>query len=267
MADWPATAIPGILQKAHIGCSITSTNTKGVYAPVFNTANYTGTLLIDPFTWSSIGHHRSLIDIAIGASSSEIIVVNNLYFWCTYAFQATQFHIPILIQKGQKVSARYQSTITSYPDCNLQISLLPSLNPWSTDGYATCDTYGASLGSTYGTFVDPGGSANTKGSWVEFCASTPREYRAIVLITGGYNYSTRTFTNWYFDVGLGDTPGDNIIISNYYLVTHNVYDYPMPQSIGPILTTIPVGSKISIRTQCSETSSNRNIDFVLYCFK
>lgn len=110
------------------------------------------------------------------------------------------------------------------------------------------ESAGEDLSFSIGSSV-AAGSANVKGSWVEFVASTAFDWNYIYI----HSRVTVVADNLY-DVGIGSAGNEEVIIPNVMLNTRaGTADRTISPFGAPI--TIPAGSRISIRLQ-SSTGSN-----------
>jgi hypothetical protein len=208
-----------------------------------------------------------LVTVAVGAAGSEVAVLSNLITQSGYSSSVAGvdaiFPIPIVIQKGMRVSFKIQSTSASaLMDGALH---LISSDFSGQHGYSVCDTLGATTASTRGTSIDPGVTISTKGAWTQFSASAARNYKAIAIGVGGQANYARTICYWQIDVGLGASPANAIIVPDYIPRSHDTGDMMLPP-MSPIFPVhSPVGSQIHVRASCTiNDASDRLLDVILY---
>ena len=111
--------------------------------------------------------------------------------------------------------------------------------------------------------VEPGGTANTKGSYVEFAASTTFPIRRIIL---GSTVLSTSITNatWLVDVAVGASGSEQVIVPDIPFAAGANQDQADPAVIA-FDVNIPAGSRIALRSQCSITDVNdRRINFALH---
>jgi hypothetical protein len=101
-------------------------NTKGAYSQIVSStvADIGGIFVVfdaQNTASGSSGNTYSLIDIAVGPSGSEVVIIPNIVLSVFTAGTATQFggflpYMPIQIQAGSRISVRSQSSTNASPD-------------------------------------------------------------------------------------------------------------------------------------------------------
>lgn len=128
----------------------------------------------------------ALLDIAIGASGQEQILIPN-------AASATTFYFPVQIQAGTRISAKAQGARTSV-NINIALDLYGAHGLiGNVAAPATWNAYGISTANSRGTAVTPGNS-NTWGSWVDLGATTSDHDWWQLLVGMGANTATTAIT-------------------------------------------------------------------------
>jgi hypothetical protein len=247
----------------------TAANTKGNYVEIVSATPFDSEGLVMSFLSTSYGGYDTLFDIAMGAVSSEVDIISNIL-----ASQSTSYHLgrsyefPIKIKAGTRLSGRSQGEYSSAN--NFRISTYLLRGSWNYNrGFAVCDTYGANTGDSGGKWVDPGGTANTKGAWYQITASTTRDAKGFNLLIGNASDYTRDSTAYYWniDVGIGAAASEKVIFSNWTCIVHNSASLIFPQATPFIPMDIPAGSRLSVRAACSGTGSTyRGLDAIIYTF-
>lgn len=207
-----------------------------------------------------------MMDLAIGAASSETIIIDNLH-GTTGVANETLYHfpVPIKIPKGTRLSMKSQTSLAS-KSIAVSIQLLRS-NFSSIAGGGSVTTIGADTSTTKGVVVDAGASSNTKGSWVEIIASTVEDYKGFFLGVGTNNNSAvATAGRFLMDIGVGGSGSEEVIYPDLALMTEtrDVVNYPnYYRGIS-----IPSGSRIAVRMQANTTdATDRLLDVVFYGVK
>ncbi|KKK55824.1 hypothetical protein LCGC14_3070670 [marine sediment metagenome] len=116
----------------------------------------------------------SLIDIATGASASEVILIGDILFSSGDGQgESNLIYFPISIASGTRISARHQNRgISGTVDVAIILTTDSGLD---VTAFAACDTMGAVIADSGGTQIDPGAVANTKNSpYVEIDAPAER---------------------------------------------------------------------------------------------
>ena len=214
---------------------------------------------------------RWLIDIAVGTAGSEVIIVPDIAYETPRTNErANQLFFPINIAAGTRISARARAASAStavYLSVTLVGgSLMQSFN--------TVLAYGITIGSTYGTSVDPGAVANTKGAVTALLLRDaagaligtgsvlrPINQFLVVVTTLGRGTSNAN-AGYLIDLALG---GSNLILTDIPFRTGNTPDFPAQCFFGPYPLQIPVGVELGARCQSSNaTLSTRPIGISLY---
>lgn len=202
---------------------------------------------------------RALFDIAIGAAGSEIILIADILHhssgddggYHSYTF-------PVSIPAGSRISARCAANSTT---TSRKVSLM--CMPDAIGSFAPAgniDTYGASTTNLYGVTIDPGGSANSKGSYAQIASSTTRNYRGFVLgfSVGATTTGSSSLPAMCVDVAVGASGSEKVIVADMQLYS------PTPNNTTPVwycwhnnlfLIPIPAGSRIAARCQSNVTGS------------
>lgn len=233
-------------------------NTKGAYAELITATDFDANWLTVHIGFTNASG-RYLVDIATGGSGSESVLIPNLHYANRIGLPGVGFQFPIFIPVGTRISARCQcSTLSQTIDCWVSIGKTPipiTATPTSALNY------GAATADSGLTSVDPGGTANTEGSYVQLTASTTNPISWLMLLVGG-DTATRGATNmqWLFDIATGAAASEVNLISDIAIMEDGSSD-----SIGPTGMIFPVqiaaGTRLSARCQCSvNTATERLVD-------
>lgn len=237
-----------------------SNNTKGAYLQlVASTGIAAGKIIVGAELG---GLSDNLVDIAIGAASSEQVILPDLVFsGRSELFNAYVFDIPI--PAGTRVAARYQTSNTTTGTLYLTVHLLGG--HWLTPpGHNKVLAYGADATDSGGTVVDPGSTANTKGSWAQIVASTTRRIRRLHIGLGNRANNVRSFADYLLDIGIGASTSEQVIIPDLALIgTQN--ELIASNCATSFLVDIPAGTRLAARAQCSITdATDRLLDLVIH---
>lgn len=245
--------------------TVSSINTKGAWVQLVAATTYAVSgvhVYLNPDQSGA----QYLVDIGVGTAGSEEVVISNIY--CnTHAGDVALTHLffPIDIPVGTRLAVRHQCSTTnaSAPLTTGLVlfgggfTMMPGLSHWAS--------WGAITASSQGTQVDPGGTANTKGSWVEFQSSTPRHVRALVFAVHK-DGSTSAQPRWWVDVGVGASGSEVTIVPNlpFHAAASAGRQPTMPSSIT-VPVNIPPGTRVALRAQCNVNAANsREIRTVLF---
>lgn len=216
---------------------------------------------------SDVNTRDIIVDIGIGASGSEVVLINNLLMSQTagIAYHWFNYHVPIFIPKGSRVAVRAQSTANFQNVAPLmKFMFQPMFNPAK---YRSCETWGANTGDSGGVSIDPGGTANTKGAWSEIVASSSKRVRQLLLRFGAGQNSGLQAAAYQVDVGVGAAGSESLLVTDLRLWAHTSRQVITPSVYGPIPVDIPAGTRVAVRGLCSITdATDRKFDVVGYGF-
>jgi hypothetical protein len=227
-------------------------NTKGSYVQLVASTPSDACAIEVAFANSNgfVSDYASL-DIAIGASGSEVIIIADLKF-SSDQFGTNNFFFPISIPAGTRIAARSQATAASQPSIAM-VHLFDG--EYSPESRADVDTIGFNAATTLGITITPSGTANTKGSYSQITASTSQDYRGFALVFDGQGLTTPA-APYLIDFAIGAAASEVNIIPNYL-----VWQGRTPSLYAPINTNyypiqIPAGTRLSARCQTNVTSGN-----------
>jgi hypothetical protein len=233
-------------------------NAKGAYVQVVGSSPYASSRLWLIAEFSSTGIQRwYLIDIATGAAGAETVVVANLAVQCDMDQIASAF-IPLNVDipAGTRIAIRTQCGATTSG-----ITVHVYLDNRAIASLANPATYGADTTTSRGTVIDPGGTANTKGSYVQLSASTSSRIDAAVLcVTHDSSVSEiTTGLRWAIDIATGAAGAETIVIPNITIAGNAVARSTRP-GVMYFPVSIPAGTRVAARCNCNvNTSTIRKI--------
>lgn len=206
-----------------------------------------------------------LVDIAVGAASSEQVICSNLTAssGTGAVTRGATYTFPIPIPAGTRIAARAQSTTASAVIRPLVI--LHEHTLMTTESLGRAADYGSATGDSGGTSIDPGGTANTKGSWTQITASTTNPMMGFILAFGNQINTARTQGTFLFDVGIGGAGSEQVILADYFMAISAVDDAPDPIASVFIPCNVPAGTRLAVRAQSSVTdATDRLVDVIIY---
>lgn len=175
------------------------------------------------------------------------------------------YALPLRVPAGKALVARVACNTAS---ASILVSVTGmSRGPRGITGYSRClPLYTAA--TSRGVTVDPGGTANTKGSWAQLVASTAFETAAVMLCVGHNADSSRTAAaSALLDIGVGSAGNEFALIPNIPLGWTTTSDTPVPAVVGPFECCIPQGRRVAARMQCTDTTAgDRTIDVGAWAF-
>lgn len=207
-----------------------------------------------------------LIDIGIGGSGSEVVLVGNLLASTNAVRQGLyETFLPIAIPSGTRVSARCQNNSTSTADI-LGLSIV-LFGKGTQSGASACQTYGANTADSGGIVVDAGAAPNTKGAWAQVTAATTADCNWIAVHVGDAGDTSRASANYLLDVGTGGSGSEVVLIPDLSFGVTTLIDTYVLKSFTVPVPTIASGTRLSARlASTTATAGDRTCDVVLYAF-
>lgn len=203
------------------------------------------------------------IDIAIGAAGSEHIIVEKWRHNTRIDGDIVNIvsRIPVRIPKGVRVAYRWTGNFTGNTSTAAWASLLPK-SPWIEQGGSRMVTFGITTNDFEGTSVDHGASNHVFGSWSEIVASTPAPLCGIRMsvrppVAGAYT----TVINKIYEIGIGAS-GSEVPLFNAGFPTRGNHQTSAPTYSGFTPCSIPAGTRLSVRMQCSDITRDTSDSLV-----
>jgi hypothetical protein len=257
MSDFPliagteSLAVGRNTSSASQGIAVTSgaANTKGSYAQLIATT----TQRMDGFWfhWMSITNTDGLVDVAIGASGSEALVVENMAIASANACDSVW--VPLEIPKGVRVAVRWQAVTAS---STIHVGLSALLGGFRTPrAFQRAATFGANTATSRGVSVDAGGTANTFGAWTEIVAATAFPLRALYVghqRTGDFTQIVQVL----LDIGYGAAGGEITLIHQLMGYNDGTDNRKTPTGTHPV--HVPAGSRLVARLRADNNANNAN---------
>lgn len=249
-----AASTTGTLITAHA-----TVNTKGSWTELAaSTAGTASWIDVEIAALSSTA--RILVDIGLGASGSEVVLLGNLHFDGSAANSDNAvYRFPVAIPAGSRVAARIQASASG---ATVRVTaILATGNPGGLSAPGSVQTYGADTSDSGLTSVDPGGTVNTDSAWVQLTASTTADARWLVIAIG-HNAAGSVSLRHLVDVAMGAASSEVAFLSD--LLLNTPVDRPYPRTFA-IPVHIPAATRLSVRARCSSaTSPSRLLDVGLY---
>ncbi len=201
-----------------------------------------------------------VVNLATGASGSEVVLVPNLVFTYT-SFNIPTLCFPINIPAGTRIAANAAMS-NNHGDASNQYTFI-ALRIFDgaftqMDGPSGVDSIGFNSGTSYGTPMTPATTNYVKGSYVQLTSSTTRDYIGIfaALDTGG-TYPVCN-TTWDTDIAIGASGSEQVLIPDilpsapaYTSGTNNDWTF------RPVC--IPAGTRIAARCSVSGNASTTTL--------
>ena len=246
--------------------TVSSTNTKGSWITVVDPVPYMVYGVVVNVRQSVAGSPSCLVDLGLsdtGGTSNMLVVVPDLLFSSRLGHPSAQW-LPINLTPGRRLNVRCQSTATA----NIpQVTVTLIGGTWAGGPtYSKMLAYGVNTADSGGTEVDPGASANTKpSSYTTITSATTGPAKWLLVAFAAANDSAKTDCSWLVDIATGAASSEVILIPDILVGTQTASDLIAPQMFGPVPVDVPVGTRLSARSQCSITdASDRLLDVALY---
>jgi hypothetical protein len=252
---------PGIVEA--LGATTTSSNgtsiTTASIAQIAASTNYDYDAISITTIGNSLGVDAAL-DVYLGASGSEYTLIDKLRVSKASSNpQAIGVLLPLAVPRGSRVSAKaYGGTLST-------IIHGMGYGALGDRGYKRGVAMGIS--SATGVTIDPGGTANTLSAWTQITASTPNAFNALMVAIGSGGRSVASAgVSWLVDIAMGASGSEQIIAKQLFVMSSGNTVFNMaPPTLGPFPCSIPAGTRLAARAQCSTNgSTSRNIDVSLY---
>lgn len=242
-------------------------NTKGSYTQITSSCPFDADGFFLQFGGSSTNStFDALVDVAVGGAGSEQVILSNFLVSVSGFIAAkVSVFIPLKIAAGQRIAVRCQASIAS---ATLGMGLQVVAGNFFSDlamGRAT--TYGADTSDSGGTQVDPGGSANTKGSWAQIVASTTNPIRHMVICVGSrangvYDASATSLQ----DIGVGGAGSEQVLVDDLFAFVTTATDVHDAGAHNRSVS-VAAGQRLAARAQTTVTdATDRLRDIVIIGF-
>lgn len=257
---YPAGPVPGSATVVTAG----SANTKGSYAQITASSGFTCNLVsLQVYGGITTSGLQYLIDLATGAGGAEVVKIPDVLSATQGITSSVQKgglrQFPLAIASGTRIAARCACS-TGSANMRLGVSLVAA---GGVAGISTFVAYGVNTADSGGTAIDPGGVADTKGSYVQITASTSDviQWLAFQNTLGG-NTAPQT-NSWYQDLATGAGGAEVVLIPDIpaFVESGNAANLPKMQ---PFLTYIAASTRIAVRASSNLTdATDRLIDVAL----
>lgn len=209
------------------------------------------------------GMRNHALDIGVGASGSEVAILPDFKCNAKNITQEMVAFIPLRVPGGVRVAARVAGNDGNVETLELQLIGVGAAFS-SLPVFGSVDVMGESGGGN-GVDVDPGGTANTKGSYVEIEASTDHHYKALMLGLGSSDNAGNATSQSTMDIAIGAASSEQIIIPDLFY-NHSSQEITNP-TWSMFVMDLAQGTRLSVRNQCTNIDAvDRLADVILYGF-
>lgn len=220
-----------------------SAHTKGAWTELIASTSTAVTALqvIVGGVQQSTVNTATLLDVAVGASGSEIAIAQNIAIGgavrtALFDLSGVSFLLPCAIASGARISGRIQSVVTGGKTASVTVRTHDLGSP------ATVDILGSNTATSQGASF-----SGASGSWTEIVASTSVDYQAIGIVPSMHNAGVVSFGGVY-TVGVGSASNETPIgfIEVFNWVQEGVAS--VASGAPPLFTaSIPAGSRLAVR--------------------
>lgn len=240
-----------------------STHTKGGWVEAIastSTAAETITITLMTPANSAASNSATLLDVAVGASSSEVVVIANIPVG--FAGGGMSWTFPLAVASGSRIALRTQSAVSAK---SLDIGVSLRAAGTSSTAGTTCTAHGADTATSSGTNPATPGAINTEAAtWTQLVASTAADYsKLVVAVTASANSNIQA-AQGLIDIGIGASSSESAVITDIgYVVTSSEQIFVNGTS-RHYEVSIPSGSRISFRHRANSTNTTTKPHVVVY---
>ena len=243
-----------------VSVSSPTTNTKGSYVEIVASTSFTYEGFILHMYTNVTTSTRAMLDIAVGAASSEVIIFPDLLFGVNPTFQfGYDLYIPLRVAQGERIAIRFQANVSS--QTNFMGITGMSKGQAYRPIYSRVVVLGEDTSDTTGVTVDIT-SANTKSAYVSLGTLPDGDINGVkaIMLALGDNFSTAQSTDaFFFDLAIGTATNEEIIIPDIYQWSNSNEQSHHPHSaIYPFATH---SEEVRIRCQSEQTGDDRDVVF------
>lgn len=256
MPDWPlwsgadqrASAIGAVVTSSQATTVTSDSNGAKVWVQLIASTPFAGNALLLQVGPNNAG--RCLLDIGIGPSGSEVVVVPDLYFGFQSGLGGPQhIPLPLAIPAGARVAARVATT-----NANGSVIVGATLLDGSFNGKSPAGrvlAWGIDTGQARGTEI-PSGSFNAKGGWTTLGTPTAA-CRGFFILHGPQAWFGVDMAQ-LIDVGIGGAGSEQVLVPDLMvkgLASAGWY----PWVLGPFDIALPANTRVSLRKAQSYNGS------------
>lgn len=242
-----------------------SANTKGAYAQITASSGFTcNRVSLQIYGGSSTAGLQYLVDLATGAGGAEVVVIPDILVALdsdTTTSEKGTREWPLAIASATRIAARCACSTGS---SNMRAGLALTAAGGVT-GVNTFINYGSASGDSGGTAIDPGGSANTKGSYVQISASTSAVIQWLMMMASLGGNTGAIAASWYADLATGAGGAEVVLIPDIgFSVSLDSPNGSIVPKSWSWLTYIAASTRLAVRAACDTTdATDRKMDVVL----
>lgn len=208
----------------------------------------------------------AMLDLGISDGTNRWTIVPDLYcpFRKLIREQGYTLTLPIHVPEGAQLSAR---VATHAVQESVNVSVIGHASGLGgTPGFSRAVTL-FTPSSSRGVAIDPGGTANTLGSWTQLTSGSAADIGGMFGLLG-YNADTaRTASaKMLLDIGIGASGFESVVYPRALVCWGATRDGPSNGvRIPPFACAVPSNTRVVARAQCSDNvAGDRTVDLALY---
>jgi hypothetical protein len=202
-------------------------------------------------TTVSTAQTDALVDIGIGPSGSETVLISNIPAgWKANgtSFNLPEITIPILIQAGTRIVARARSLQTAKAVRIIAGAQGFRDRPRMT--FSGVDCLGGSPSTSRGTSVTPGNTGSF-GSWTNIGSATTRAYSGILPLMQGFETGTVTANAYAIEAGINSSKLSGSESWRWNVTAAEITFGPNPSAWH--YAQIPISTQLQVRAAATAT--------------
>lgn len=241
------TSVPYTMNSALVAASATA-NTKGAYVTLWgSTTTAIHRLFISlPATFTSAANSSTLLDIAVGAAGSEVVVIPDVAIG--FGLSAVVLDFPIYVPSGSRISARTQSSQASKA-LTIGVGFGVSSKTMTVVPSTSLTSWGAQPANSRGLGFAPSATINTDGPWYELTADCGAARKWILFGIQANGQATLQASNALIDVAIGAAGSEVVILSDIRVSTNTSEQVTWTSYLRSYFVDIPANSRIAVRMQ------------------
>lgn len=257
MSNWPmlnAGARMQTLGGENLATLLTatgSTNALGAWSSL-GTTSYEYRAMVLTCT---LGSSRSMIDLGIGSSGSQVVIAKDIHFESNGNIYASSLFLPLCVPAGAEIWGRQRNSSASQ-QAGVNVTgiggewlgyapghhLVELLNPQTSD-------------TTAAGAITASGNSGSDSAWAELVASTSKNYAALMVAPTLKTDLVRTSGAFAIDLAIGGSGSEIEIVSNLA----NFVDSNQMRNLsyaGPFPLNLPANTRIAGRVRCNSASAD-----------